>query len=128
MQETRFNPWVGKIPGTGNGNLLQYSCLENSMDRGILQASVHGVAKSRTRLNNTLTFQGVSVPSSVGDYCYEAIVMRKISSHFPCWSWFQQKMFIFAYKILNTCLGNILLNSCIKRYLFKFLLSSLYSM
>ena len=30
----RFDPWVGKIPGVGNGNLLQYSCLENSMDRG----------------------------------------------------------------------------------------------
>ena len=54
------------------------------MDRGIWKASVHGVAKSQTRLNNTLTFQGVSVPSSVGDYCYEAMVMRKISSHFPC--------------------------------------------
>jgi len=34
MRETRFDPWVGKIPGEGNGNPLQYSCLENSMDRG----------------------------------------------------------------------------------------------
>ena len=29
-----FNPWVGKVPGVRNGNPFQYSCLENSMDRG----------------------------------------------------------------------------------------------
>ena len=36
---------VGLIPGVGNGNLLQYSCLENSMDREDWQAIVHGVAE-----------------------------------------------------------------------------------
>ena len=85
MQETPFDPWVGKIPwrrdglptpvflgfphgsdgkasacstgdlgltpglgrspGEGNGNPLQYSCLENPMDRGDWQATVHGVAR-----------------------------------------------------------------------------------
>ena len=30
-----FDPWVGKIPGEGNGNPVQYSCLENPMDRGV---------------------------------------------------------------------------------------------
>ena len=39
-------------PGEGNGNPLQYSCLENSIDRGAWWATVHGVAKSRTRLSN----------------------------------------------------------------------------
>ena len=39
--------WVGKIPGEGNGNPLQYSCLENPMDRGTWQATVHGVARVR---------------------------------------------------------------------------------
>ena len=34
MRETRFNPWVGEFPWEGSGNLLQYSCLENTMDRG----------------------------------------------------------------------------------------------
>ena len=48
MWETRFDPWVGKIPGEGNGNPLQYSCLENSMEGGAWQAIVHGVAKSPT--------------------------------------------------------------------------------
>ena len=37
--EPRFNPWVGKIPKGGNGNPLQYSCLENSMDRAAWQGS-----------------------------------------------------------------------------------------
>ena len=37
---------LGRSPGEGNGNPLQYSCLENSMDRGVWQAIVHWVAKS----------------------------------------------------------------------------------
>ena len=44
-------------PGEGNGNPLQYSCLENPMDRGAWWATVHGVMKSRTQLSNfTFTF------------------------------------------------------------------------
>ena len=46
-----FDPWVGKIPGEGNGNLLQYSCLGNPMDRGAWRATTHRVAKSQTRLS-----------------------------------------------------------------------------
>ena len=41
-------PRLGRSPGGGLGNPLQYSCLENPMDRGTLQATVHGVAESRT--------------------------------------------------------------------------------
>ena len=44
-------PRSGRSPGGGHGNPLQYSCLENPMDRGIWWATVHGVAKSWTRLN-----------------------------------------------------------------------------
>ena len=40
-------PGVGRSPGGGNGNLLQYSCLGNPMDRGSWQATVHGATKSR---------------------------------------------------------------------------------
>ena len=43
-------PGSGRSPGEGNDNPLEYSCLENSMDRGAWQAIVHGVAKSWTRL------------------------------------------------------------------------------
>ena len=41
-------PGLGRSPGEGNGNPLQYSCLENPMDGGAWKATVHGVAKSRT--------------------------------------------------------------------------------
>jgi len=44
-------PRSGRSPGEGYGNLLQYSCLENSMDRGTWRTIVHGVAKSWTRLH-----------------------------------------------------------------------------
>ena len=38
----------GRSPGVGNANLLQYSCLEKSMDRGVWRATVRGVAKTQT--------------------------------------------------------------------------------
>ena len=50
VKRRRFNSWVGKIPGEGNGYPLQLSCLENPMDREAWQATVHGVAKSQTQL------------------------------------------------------------------------------
>ena len=40
-------PGLGRSPGEGNGNALQYSCLESPMDRGAWRATVHGVAKSQ---------------------------------------------------------------------------------
>ena len=43
-------PRLGRSPGEGYGNSLQYSCLENHMDRGAWQATVHGVAKHWTQL------------------------------------------------------------------------------
>ena len=45
-------PESGRSPGEGNGNPLQYSCLENPMDGGAWWAEVHGVAKSWTRLSD----------------------------------------------------------------------------
>ena len=46
--DTGSTPGSGRSPGEGNGNPLQYSCLENPMDRGACWATVHGVAESDT--------------------------------------------------------------------------------
>ena len=45
-------PGLGRSPEEGNGNLLQYSCLENPMDREAWQVTVHGVAESWARLSD----------------------------------------------------------------------------
>ena len=54
LWETRVRsmPGLGRSPGGGHGNPLQYSCLENPMDGGAWWATVHGVAKSRTCLSD----------------------------------------------------------------------------
>ena len=46
--DTGSIPGLGRSPGEGNDNLLQYSCLENPMDRGAWRAAVHGATESRT--------------------------------------------------------------------------------
>ena len=48
-------PESGRCPSEGNGNPLQYSCLGNPMDRGAWQVTVHGIAKSWTRLSTYVT-------------------------------------------------------------------------
>ena len=51
-KDTGLIPGLGRSPGGGNGNPLQYSCLENSMGRGAWMATVHGATKSRMRLSD----------------------------------------------------------------------------
>ena len=56
-------PGSRRSPGKGNGNALQYSCLENPMDRGAWYAAVHGVARGQTRLSDfTFTFHRSGLP------------------------------------------------------------------
>ena len=50
VRDTGSFPGLGRSPGGGHGSPLQYSCLENPMDRGAWQATVHSVSKSQTRL------------------------------------------------------------------------------
>ena len=50
IRDTGSNPWSGSSPGGRHGNPLQYSCLENPMDRGACWATVHRGAKSQTQL------------------------------------------------------------------------------
>ena len=52
LRDTGLIPGSGRSPGGGHGNPLQYSCLENLMDRGAQWATVHGVTQSLTRLSS----------------------------------------------------------------------------
>ena len=56
-----FDPWIKMIPGEGNVNLLQYSCLENPMDRGAWWATVQGVTRVRHTWAHTCTLQYFTV-------------------------------------------------------------------
>ena len=56
-------PGLGRSPGEGNGNPLQYSCLENPMDLKVWSATIHGVAKSRARLSDFTSLQAWPHPS-----------------------------------------------------------------
>ena len=70
-------PGLERCPGGGNGNPLQYSCLENPMDRGALWATVHSTAKSRTRLKR------VSVHTHTGTE-HRAIFMNAFHASCIC--------------------------------------------
>ena len=75
-----FTGW-GRSSGEGNGNLLQYSCLENSMDGGAWWATVHGVTKSQTRLSDFTSFLFICLDESfpcspeLSQHCYSGIVL-----------------------------------------------------
>ena len=58
-------PWLGRSSGAGNGNPLQYSCLENSMGRGAWWAIVHGVAKNQTQLKHSCYYLDTSLRMTV---------------------------------------------------------------
>ena len=60
-----YIPGSGRSPGKGNGNPLQYSCLENSTDREAWWATVHGVAKSQTRLSDFIHSLNLNILGSL---------------------------------------------------------------
>ena len=60
-------PGSGRSPGEGNGNPFQYSCLENPMDRGAWQATVHRVAKSWTQLSDFTHTYIMGFPGGTSD-------------------------------------------------------------
>ena len=72
---------LGRSPGGENGNPLQYSCLENSMDKGAWRATIHGVTKSQTRLKQ-LSTHTQEMPLS------------------PTWTEFRKKRYNFTIKAL----------------------------
>ena len=57
-------PGLGRSPGEGNGNSIQYSCLGNPKDRGAWWATVHEVAKSQTQPSNSAKTDGESTTYS----------------------------------------------------------------
>ena len=74
-------PGSGRSSGEGNGNPHQYSCMENPMDRGAWCATVHGVAKSWTRLSNfTFTFTLVSTDDFYS-YMTEVLTMMATNAN-----------------------------------------------
>ena len=103
---------LGRSPGEENGNPFQYSCLENSKDRGAWQVTVHGVAKSRndwvtnsshflwfaTSWSLTIWFYVCGVGSGVeGMRCCEPITQHGNSRlHRPTYSWSQYLVKIFC--------------------------------
>ena len=80
MRETRVRSlsWEHS-PGEGNGNPLQYSCLENPMDRGAWWATVHGVTKSRTRLSDFTSLLSPIVPT------FPSLFPSLLFIHFSSW-------------------------------------------
>ena len=76
IRDVGLTPRLGRSPGEGHGNTLQYSCLENPMDRGALQATVHRVTKSRTWLKQ------LSITHTCKSSCYQILSTYQSKAHF----------------------------------------------
>ena len=113
-----FYPWVRKIPWVGNGNPLQYSPLENSMDRGIWWATVYGVAKSQTWLSDWA--QQCPLQSDVSGVNRASCLVHVflplaslyypfvwLTSHYQCYLFCRLLSFIYlTYWVPGTVLGS----------------------
>ena len=73
-------PGLGRSPGEGNGNPLQYSCLENPMDRGAWQATVHGVAGvGHDLVTKTTTYLMKDLHLEFIKNTYNSVIRRQIT-------------------------------------------------
>ena len=86
-------PGSGRFPGGKHGNPRQYSCLENSMDRGSWWATVHGVAKSWTQL------KWLSMHCAIFHWCsYHIFLIHSSITGHLCWeAWFLIQMLLKNY-------------------------------
>ena len=76
-----LTPGLGRSPGGGNGNPLQYSCLENPMDRGAWRSMLCGVAKSQTQLNDWAHTHTWDLSSSARDHTHTPCIERQSLNH-----------------------------------------------
>ena len=83
-------PGSGRSPGGGQGNPLQYSCLENPMNRGAWWATVHGVTQSRTQLKRLSTRSVLGTPDIQAYLTIEIKGYHSVESldysHLPTWA------------------------------------------
>ena len=73
----QLDPWVRKIPWEGKGNPFHYTCLENSMDRGVWWATFQGVAKSWTQLSTTISRNIYNIFMAVSPFIYKFFGKKK---------------------------------------------------
>ena len=80
VEDTGSIPELGRYPGEGNGNPLQYSCLENPMDRGAWWATDHRVSKSWTGLSDFISLNSLLLEiqrDTMGDHGRKAVCLFK---------------------------------------------------
>ena len=87
--DTSLIPGLGRSPGEGNGNPLQYFCLDNPMDRGAWRATVHGVKKSWIQLNSKTTQDGSHPTSKEQKNWFLAQSTPQVQIKADGWSLFQ---------------------------------------
>ena len=99
VRDVGLIPGLGRSPGEGHGNPLQYSCLENPMDRGAWRATAHRVAKSWTPLSNFTLFINCCLVSQkvkrlpavqetwVRSLCWEDPLEKEMAIHSSSFSW-----------------------------------------
>ena len=86
-------PGSGRSPGGGHGNSLQYSCLENPMDRGAWRGTVHRMPKRWTQLKQLNMHACMPfIPNFSGSFYHELLNFVK---HFFCIKWYNHEIFLF---------------------------------
>ena len=97
-------PGSGRSPEEGNSNPFQYSCLENSMDGGAWQATVHWVTKSQTRLSNFTFFLSLQIFQSIFTEFWLFIIFEELIHFFHVVKFISIKFFTeFPYYPLDVC-------------------------
>ena len=90
---------LGRYPGEENGSLLQCSCLENNMERGAWRVTVHGIAKSRTRLSDKHLLSTLTSKEVTHCHLLLAYIMPAISFFFSCLQFQSSGNISFHYRI-----------------------------